>query len=268
MRRHATRDELARHAPPRLDRARNPLRTDPSRDAESPRSTTDSILRLQGSAGNAAVAAVLGDQAHVQRQPKQPKKQPQWVTNAEARLKALFPKDPTIAKVVIKDYTGANKELQTIDYGAWTQSGSEIYLRDPSIDRATGKARPAKLVPMILTYVLRHEAVHVGQFAKDGKPPGTWELMLKYERDAYKKDFDWLRSSDGQKEVSDQALNEKLEEEADSIVITINNLFDKIKDLSGKAREDKLYELLLASPKKLIPDGAKRDPQELYKQPP
>ena len=263
MRRHTTRDELARHPPPRLDRGRHPLRVDPSRDAASPRSTTDSILTLQGSAGNAAVAAVLGGQTQVQRQPKQPKKPPKWVTDAQARLVALFPKDPTIAKVVIKDYTGANKELQTIDYGAWTQSKSEIYLRDPSIDRGTGQPRPAKLVPMILTYVLRHEAVHVGQFATDGKPPGTWQLMLEYEKDAYKKDFDWLRSSDGQKQVSDQKLNEELEEKADGLVIRIGKLLD---ETAGKPdRENELYKGMIAG--KLIPAGAKKDPGELYKQP-
>jgi hypothetical protein len=225
------------------------------------------MLGLQQTAGNAAVASALG--VAIQRQPKKPgpSKQPKWTQGAQARLVALFPKDPTIAKVVIKDYTGANKELQSIDYGAWTQSKSEIYLRDPSIDRKTGQARPAKLVPMILTYVLRHEAVHIGQFAKDGKPPATWQLMLEYEKDAYDRDKTWLRSSEGQQQVSDQDLNEELEVEADSIVITISNLLDATKKLSGVPREDELYKLLLASKKQLIPSGAKRDPRELYKQP-
>jgi hypothetical protein len=244
--------------------------------------TTATVLDLQQTAGNAAVAAAIGPA--VQRQPKPPEKkpaekkpeekkaekkapekpQPQWVKDAQARLAQLFPKDPTIGKVVIRDYAGANKELQTIDYGAWTESATEIYLRDPSTVPLTKQKRSKNVAAMVLTYVLKHEAVHVRQFTKDGKPPPTWQRMLEYEKEAYESDRAWLRTKEGESLVPEEAVRDDLDEAADRLVIKIDGLLSATKDLQGKAREDKLYEDMKGAG--LIPSGAKREPEELYKQ--
>ena len=152
----------------------------------------DEVLGLQRSAGNAAVVAALkgapvaGLLPAVQRQPKakQAKQTPQFVKDAQAELASLFPKDKLMGKVSIKDYGDLNKVLTTsTTFMAWTQSSTEIFVRDTSgLGDPDSNDRPKQL----LRYILKHEAVHVGQFAKAKGPPATWEQMLRFEQEGYK----------------------------------------------------------------------------------
>jgi hypothetical protein len=273
VRRHAWASE-ADHAAARHAGERPVHHTERDPDAE-PGGLARSVLGLQRVAGNAAVVAALAGTS-VQRapdptkdKPKQapkPKAQPQWARDAEAKLKQLFKDDPLIAKVVIKDYAGANQELQTVDYGAWTQSQTEIYVRDPSIDKATKQRRPKNIAAMVLTYVLKHEAVHVRQFAGAGGPPATWHKMLEYELAAYASDKAWLATDEGPKVITDQGTLDQFEEAADKYVIKIGALLEEAKTFKATEREAKLHEKMKAA--NLIPAGASLDPRDLYKQPP
>ncbi len=273
MRRHAWASE-AEHAAARPTGERPVHRPDRDPDAE-PGGLARSVLGLQRAAGNAAVAAALA-RPSVQRAPDpkkdkpkeapKPKAQPQWARDAEAKLKQLFKGDPLIGKVVIKDYAGANQELQTIDYGAWTQSPTEVYVRDPSIDPATKQRRTKAVAAQILTYVLKHEAVHVRRFAGATGPPATWQAMLEEELVAYSSDKAWLATDEGPKVITNQQVLDQLEEAADKLVIKITALLDEAKTFKPAEREAKLHEKMKAAA--LIPAGASVNPRDLYKQPP
>ncbi len=225
------------------------------------------MLSLQRTAGNAAVSRAIrgpagpaATPAVLQRQPKT--KKPKWITDAQAELAKLFPNDPLMKNVVIKDYAGLNKTLQTIHYGAWTQSKTEIYLRNPA--GTSKKAPPIAQQAMFVQYVLHHEAVHIGQFDKAGGPPQTWQQMLEFERDAYSADRVWLAGA-GAQLITDPDVLDLVDESSDKNLIKCQSLLDSTKGLSGKAREAALFKGMIG--KDLIPAKSDPDPLKLYRQP-
>lgn len=212
-----------------------------------------SVLRLQATAGNTAVAGAL----RVQRQPKQP---PAYVTNAQATLKQLFPKEKLLQGVVIKDYVALNPALQGASYGAWTQSATQIYVRDPALLADT----PQKQA-MAMQYALQHEANHVRQFAKAKGPPAKWETMMKYELDAYANDLRWLAGT-GKSIVTDAELHRELVDGATKNLKDLQDLMKGAAKLKGAKREAFFLDGLLD--KDLIPPDSTANPLDLYKQSP
>jgi hypothetical protein len=67
-----------------------------------------------------------------------------------------------------------SKAIQGSSFDAWTNSGTQIFLG------ASANASPAKLY-----VVLHHEAEHIRQFRKAGKPPVSYTQMMEYEYEAY-----------------------------------------------------------------------------------
>jgi hypothetical protein len=228
------------------------------------------VLSLQAHAGNAAVATAiqaLGARPAapaVQRKPK-PKKVPQWVTDAQATMAQLFPNDKLLSQVVIKDFADLNRTLRGGGFAAWTQSETAIYIRDPT--RFVDKANPASTAwpPMIIRYVLQHEAVHVRQFKRDGQPPGTWQRMLEYEEEAYTTDLAWLAQNPTAKLISDPKLLAALRADATKNLGDVQTLLKDTATLTGKKREARLFKRM--KDLDLIPRAAKADPRLLYKQP-
>jgi hypothetical protein len=228
------------------------------------------VLTLQRTAGNAAVATVLGGRgavdatrAIVQRQPKgkQPR-QPQWVKDAQAVFTKEF---PTLKGVVIKNFADLNKTLQQSHFAGWTQSKTEIYIKDPSKPADPKEPAPSKAQQaMFVRYILEHEAEHVRQFINPGGPPTKWEQMLLFEKAAYEKDRLWLKGA-GANIITDEGVFDTIEEAADKNVMDITAMLDAAKTLTGAAREKALYQAMMS--KKLIPAGADPDPAKLYKQP-
>jgi hypothetical protein len=241
----------------------------PRWQAPAARPSAATLLSLQRTAGNAAVVTL-------QRQPKpgkkpgkkpgQKKPPPAWVTAGQAELGQLFPNDKLMSNVVIKDYADLNKTLQGAPFAAWTQSMTEIYVRDLS-GFADPKKPATKLWPqMAMRYVLHHEAEHIRQFAGGTGPPRTWQEMLQYEQTAYTNDLAWLASPAGQQAVSDPVLNGQFLKEARKNLADVTGLLDGTKNLTGKKREDALFKGMKKA--RLIPARTKRDPTLLYRQPP
>ena len=219
-----------------------------------------SVLDLQATAGNAAVAR------SVQRQPKGQQPPPAWLQDARAELGKLFPNDKLMQHVIVKDYGSLNAELQGIDFGAWTNSQTEIYVRDPSTLIDPKVPAQQKWPPMLVRYTLRHEAVHIGQFAAAGGPPTTWQAMLEYEQAAYQADVAWLGTAAAATEIPDKQLRALLLAGATKTLASVTSTLNATKKLTGKKREAELYKRMKRA--EHIPNAAKPDPQELYKQPP
>ena len=227
-----------------------------------------SVLYLQRTAGNSAVATAIrglggrgGTRPLVQRQPKV-KKQPQWVIDAQVAFDKAF---PNMKGVVIKNYADLNKTLQSAHYSGWTQSKSEIYLRDPSKPRDPKEKAPSKTVQaMYVRYILQHESVHIEQFIKPGGPPTSWEGMLLFEKEAYAKDRIWLRGA-GEKIITDEPTFDAIEAEADKNQMAIDRVIAAAGTLTGPARDKVIYEQMLKE--KLIPPGTDPLPKKLYTQP-
>jgi hypothetical protein len=215
-------------------------------------SVARSVLSLQSIAGNAAVARA------VQRQPKPPKTPPKWATDAEATLKSMFPKEKLIQGVVIKDYADTNATLQGGPYAAWTNSPSEIYLRDPAGLGTTAAEQGQKL-----RYVLQHEANHIRQFQGKG-PPKLWETMVGYELKAYANDLKWL-DGDGKKVITDHTIHADLVKGVRKNQADLKQILKDVKGKQGKARDEAILDELLD--KNLVPPNATANPQDLYKQP-
>jgi hypothetical protein len=220
----------------------------------------ESVLSLQATAGNAAIAgALLSASPSVQRQPKKP---PPHVAAGQAALKQLFPKEKLLEGVVVKDYAELNVTLQgATSYGAWTQSSTAIYVKDPARMADT----PAKQA-MALRYVLQHEANHVRQFEKTKGPPKTWEAMINFEIEAYRNDLQWL-SGPGKSIVTDAKLHKKL---VDSATKNLGELRGRVngakkQKLEGEKREEFFVDGLLD--KDLIPPDSTANPLDLYRQP-
>lgn len=233
-------------------------------DRGTPGGVERSLLDLQRTAGNRAVVAALR-QLVVQRQPKRKQARPKWADEAKKSLEGLFPKDALIKGVAIEDYRRINDKLKDFDYSAWTNSEKVIYVKDTSgladPDNPATKDWPRQALLMIL----HHEAQHVRQFHRDGAAPRKWETMLRYEMEAYQNDVDWL-NGDGAKVVTDNDLRKQLIESSSSQLTIVKDLLAESAKVKDKDREAKLRERMIAT--KMIPPGAPKDPQDLYKQPP
>jgi subtilisin family serine protease len=87
----------------------------------------------------------------------------------------LFGKNNVLNKVTIIDYENVPSDaVKEQGYDAWTNSKTRIYI-----------AQSANANPVTLDTTLRHEAVHVGQFAKQGRP-NSYEKAMRYELEAYR----------------------------------------------------------------------------------
>ncbi len=233
-----------------LERITRPIRRD-AHGSSSVGPVAKRILALQATAGNAAVASV------VQRAPK--KKQPAWVGAAQATLGKMFPKDPLLGKVVIKNYGDLNATLQKMGFAAWTNSRTEIFIKDPALF-ATNPA----LAAAVLQYILQHEANHVRQFAKAKGPPKDWETMAAYEIEAYTNDIAWLAGA-GASVVTDPTQNKELLDEAKKNLKDVQDTINGAGTLTGKARNK--YFFTEMKNKNLIPANSPAKPGALYKNP-
>ena len=266
MRRHEWLQEHDQHASPAPARKRPAQQFDHASSVDPFGPTPSSVLQLQNTAGNAAVASVLGGRAHgppvLQRQPKPPKKPPtkppkkkkppKWVTDAKAELSRQFPNSPDMANVNFKDYADLNPVLAKYSYLAWTNSGTDIYIR--------------KLDVQMLAYVVQHEARHIVQFnGAKGKPPATWQEMAGYELSAYSNDVTWLASAQATKLIPSASVRTKLTTSATDAVTGINVVLNKQTTLTGQARQDEIRADMIAAD--MIPKNAPKDPADMYKQP-
>ena len=239
--------------PGRPDRPFRPL---PDRADEPPRPAPieRSVLALQSSAGNAAVARAVQSLA-VQRQKKKP---PAWAAEAKTTLKQLFPKEKLLEGIVIKDFADLNPTTRAGPFDAWTNSPTDIYVKDPALIEPDSRIRS-----QALAYVLQHEANHVRQFQGKG-PPKEWEKMLWFEKQTYKKDLDWLAGA-GKQVVTDKALREKLTKRINENLTAIERVYAKVADVKRQDRDLAILDAMLDE--NLVPENATADPRDLYKQP-
>lgn len=252
---------------------------------------TRSVLNLQRLAGNRAVAAAMGDartnsggvRARVaqllmaQRQKgggstakakavKKPPIPPQWLQDAQAIVNDMAKTDKLMGHVVLKKYSDVNKTLQKAGFGAWTNSATEIFVRDPFSPGANRKDKSVLAqAEMIIRFELQHEANHVHQFAQAGGPPTTWQKMLEYEQEAYTNDLTFLQGP-GKSIITDVDLHASITSQITNNLAEVNGLLNGIAKLPKKTN---LERHLWAEMKKLklIPGGSKLDPTALYKQP-
>jgi hypothetical protein len=227
------------------------------------------LLDLQRTAGNQAVVArVLGRPALiVQRRRKGKQPPPKWVTDAARELQAMFPNDPLISKVVIKDYAKLNRKLRGASFDAWTNSRTEIYLRD--LAKYADKRQPKTVNwPLyMMRYVLRHEAQHIREFDKTGGPPRTWEAMLLHEQVTYTDDKAWLGTAGAATLIPDPDLRTMLEQSAEHALAAIHAALQAGIDTRGNAAAKEAARLKSMKQTTMIPAGAGLDPTKLYVQP-
>ncbi len=116
----------------------------------------------------------------------------------------LFGNDNVLNKVTIFDLSKVpSKAVKAEGYGAWTNSTTRIYI-----------APVANRNSITLETTLRHEAVHVQQFARDGQPD-SYEKMIGYEQKAYEEQ--WKRLDGLAKDLTarrgrSKAQNDQLEQ--------------------------------------------------------
>ena len=170
--------------------------------------------------------------------------QPDHVRFARAWWRREFATDPVLGKVVILDYQAVPSEaVRKLGYAAWTNSASRIYLAAGAVaDAAT------------LDRVLRHEALHIRQFATTGRPR-TYEDMMRYERAAYGDDL--VRLTARSRELTD--LTKDLRSVNNQVTDTEARVdqFDKIlasprRTETATAREQRLRRFLIGH--KLVPE--------------
>ena len=230
----------------------------------TPRSERLDVLDLQRAAGNAAVVRSLGaggpPPVAIQRQPKPAP--PQHVIDAQAEMAAMFGQDPLLGKVVIKDYGTLNADLQKASFGAWTQSVTEIYIKDFSAAADPKKPKTAKWPVYMVRYALHHEAEHVRQFASSTGPPSTWLQMLEFERTAYTQDVTWLAGADAKLLIPDATLRGILRQGAKQNLQDVKSIIASSAKKRPKQQEAARRQAMIA--KKLLPATAPADPAALY----
>jgi hypothetical protein len=136
---------------------------------------------------------------------------PQHVTDFEAILKqTLFPNDPVIQAVQVEDLTPrfhffelgrlVRDIYRWLLYGAWTDSATKILVKDPAEPPLTPDD-----VDDLLTVTAFHEAVHLRDFAKTGRPT-TYAQMMRYECKAYESTGTWLGTTQANKLLNNSGL--------------------------------------------------------------
>lgn len=230
-----------------------------------------SVLDLQRRAGNRAVANAITAQRQKgggggKKAVKQPPPPPKWLQDAQAIVNDMAKTDKLLGHVVLRKYSDLNKTLRSFEYGAWTNSATEIFIKDPfpaDVDR-TDKTVQAQ-AEMFVRFELQHEANHVHQFAQAGGPPKTWQRMLEFEREAYTNDLKFLRGP-GKQVISDADVLASIAEQVQTNLKDVNALLDGIAKLKkGQNVERHLWTEM--KKRKLIPSGSDLDPTKLYKQP-
>lgn len=220
------------------------------------------VLSLQARAGNHAVVAALQRDT-----PKQaPKPPPQWLQDAESILADMAKTDKLLGSTKLRNYSELNATLRKFEYGAWTESAQEIFVKDPFPKGSNRKDKATqRLVAMYVRYELTHEAVHVHQFDRDGGPPTTWRRMLEYEKEAYESDVKWL-SGPGKQVVTDPDAMQSITSQVNKNLKDVTGLLDGIAKLPPKTDVEKhLHKEMIRL--KLIPSKSGLNPQDLYKQP-
>lgn len=242
---------------------------------------TASLLSLQRSAGNQAVSAALGPMGATtprwmvvqrekpparQKPPKAQKAPPPWLKDAQGILTEMAKSDPHLGNVTLRNFVDLNAALKSSQYAAWTQSGTEIYLKNPYPKGASrSDAAMRTLIEQYVRFVLRHEGEHVGQFARDGGPPKTWQRMLEYEQEAYAKDVKWL-DGPGKAILTDAGVLKDVKKQVTKNLKDVTDLLDGIAKLPPRSDVEKhLHGKMIAL--KLIPAKAGLNPQDLYVQP-
>ena len=109
-------------------------------------------------------------------------KPPPHVAQASAMWKLLFGQDPVLSNVQLLDLAQVpSTAVAKAGFDGWTNSKTRVYL-----------APSAAADLLTLETALRHEAAHVLQFARTGRPT-TYTRMMRYEREAYEEMSSWLR---------------------------------------------------------------------------
>lgn len=76
--------------------------------------------------------------------------------------------------------------FQAIGLFAWTNSATDIYVDTDAFSAAlSGGSKDVLQTRARAAIGVRHEIIHIRQFAQAGKPPKDFKEMLKYERAAY-----------------------------------------------------------------------------------
>jgi hypothetical protein len=174
--------------------------------------------------------------------------------------------DPHLGNVTIKNFVDLNAALKSSGFAGWTQSGTEIYLKNPYPKGASrGDPDTRDIVEQYVRFVLRHEGEHVGQFARDGGPPKTWQRMLEYEQEAYTKDLKWL-DGPGKSVVTNTDVLKDVKKQVTKNLKDVTGLLDGIAKLPAKSNvEQHLHKEMIRL--KLIPSKSGLNPQDLYVQP-
>lgn len=234
------------------------------------------LLSLQASAGNRAVAAALRSRpspdpgrpvvAQREKPQKAPKPPPPWLKDAQGILAEMAKSDPHLGNVTLRNFVDLNAALKSSEYAAWTQSGTEIYLKNP-YPKGTSRrdADTRALIEQYVRFVLRHEGEHVSQFARDGGPPKTWQRMLEYEKEAYAKDVKWL-DGPGKSFLTNADVMNDVKKQVTKNLKDVTDLLDGIAKLPPKTDVEKhLCKEMIRL--KLIPSNSGINPQDLYVQP-
>lgn len=240
---------------------------------------TASLFSLQRSAGNRAVSAALRsrdagarrpivaqrDKPTKKRKPQAPKP-PAWLKDAQGILAEMAKSEPHLGNVTLRNFVDLNAALKSSEYAAWTQSGTEIYLKNPyPKGTSRGDADTRNMIEQYVRYVLRHEGEHVSQFARDGGPPKSWRQMLEYEQDAYAKDVKWL-DGPGTSILTDADVLKDVKKQVTKNLKDVTDLLDGIARLPPKSDVERhLHKEMVRL--KLIPYKAGLNPQDLYVQP-
>jgi hypothetical protein len=129
---------------------------------------------------------------------------PQTVQDFETVLKkTLFPNDNLIQKVTIRDLATISPQSLAdpkLDFGAWTKSESEIFVRDLG-----PKGYPPAVLQTVIAVNAKHEATHVHQFHTNKGRPKSYEQMIQFEIDAYDDIVNWVNTTKGQQVATDAA---------------------------------------------------------------
>jgi hypothetical protein len=175
---------------------------------------------------------------------------PPHVTDFEAILKkTLFLKDPVIQAVTVEDLTpkfhffDLGKTVRGIYkwllYGAWTDSATKIFVREVTIPGLTSND-----VHDQLAITAFHEAVHLRDFARTGRPQ-TYAQMLEYEAKAYDATRTWLNSNQAKKLLKNDDLRVGNRDASDIYAKAIKAEIARVNKLPVAAREAAFKDFLM-----------------------
>ena len=135
------------------------------------------------------------------------------VAAARALWVKLFGPDNVLNKVTILDLANVpSQAVRAEGYGAWTNSATRVYIA-PIANRDS----------ITLETTLRHEATHVQQFARDGKPD-SYVKMITYEHEAYEeqwKRLDALAKDTAARQGRSRAQDKQLEQLLAKIIVEV-----------------------------------------------